>query len=155
MNTYEEWVDLYKGPLTGYARRYVGGEQAQDAVQHAFMGLWMMVSKGVEIVHPRAILYRMVKNYCINLLKRSCSTDVELKLNMHSYSNLEDEVEVKDEIKRVFTTLSSIDERQRNAFIDFAIHGASQKEIGERLGIKENAANQLVWRARVKLREAA
>lgn len=65
-----EAFDRYNRLLYAYAYRFLKSEEeAEDAVQHAFMKLWESHKKLVPEVGVRSLLCTIVKNYALNELR--------------------------------------------------------------------------------------
>lgn len=64
--------DLYSSSLLGYATTLIrDGEIARDAVQEAFLRCSLMLHTGRTISSPRAWLFRVLRNYLLDLMKAS------------------------------------------------------------------------------------
>jgi RNA polymerase sigma-70 factor (ECF subfamily) len=61
------WYDAYNDALILYARHWLGGDLAQDAVQGAFMGLMGQTFVPSDV---KAWLFRTVRNEAITRLRR-------------------------------------------------------------------------------------
>ena len=61
------------------------------------------------------------------------------------------EIEVKDEVRKVFAGLRELPENQRAALVMAEVHGLSQQEIGGVLGVRADQVKAYVYQARSKL----
>lgn len=76
MNDFAGFKDLfgrYYRPLCLYAIHYLKNVQAaEDAVQDVFVTYW---ERGVAADDPRAYLYRMTRNKCVDILRHGTLSD--------------------------------------------------------------------------------
>ena len=61
------------------------------------------------------------------------------------------EIEVRDEVRKVFDGLRELPENQRAALVLAEVHGLSQQEIGGVLGVRADQVKAYVYQARSKL----
>ena len=62
-----EWIDLYQDQLFRYAFFRIGSkEDAEDVVQDAFLKI---AATSAHIANPRAYLFRMVGNGCVDVIR--------------------------------------------------------------------------------------
>ena len=63
-----EWIDAWQEPLYRYAFFRLGRrDEAEDVVQDAFLKI---ASSSIQIKNPKAYLFRMVANGCVDTLRR-------------------------------------------------------------------------------------
>ena len=66
----------YYRPLCLFALHYLKNiDDAEDAVQDCFMELWKRKEKGFEVSGFKSYLYSMVRNRCIDILKKDSLID--------------------------------------------------------------------------------
>ena len=66
----------YYRPLCLFALHYLKDiDDAEDAVQDCFMELWKRKEKGFEVSGLKSYLYSMVRNRCIDILKKDSLID--------------------------------------------------------------------------------
>ena len=64
--------DLYSSSLLGYATTLIQDEEtARDAVQEVFLRCSLMLNTGRTISSPKAWLFRVLRNYLLDLMKAS------------------------------------------------------------------------------------
>jgi RNA polymerase sigma-70 factor, ECF subfamily len=128
--------------------------EAEDVAQEAFLRLWRnagQLEMGPGGVRPW--LRRVVSNLCIDRMRAGRNTTVtdELPEQPVRASQLES-LEARDLQLRVQTALAALPERQRAALVLFHFEGLSQIEVGEALGVSDEAVESLLSRARRSLK---
>ena len=141
--------------LLGVARRMLRDDaEAEDVAQEALIKLW---SAGATLeLGPggaRPWLRRVVTNLSIDRIRARRRTDVtdevpEQEVAADQLTGLVD----GDLAVRVNTALQALPERQRQALTLFHYEGLSQIEVGEILGVSDEAVESLLSRARRALR---
>jgi RNA polymerase sigma-70 factor (ECF subfamily) len=126
-----EWIDEWQESLFRYAFFRVGDRaDAEDIVQDAFLKI---ASSTTTVHNPKAYLYRVVTNSCINLQKRkSRFQPIEPKMPSQSSS---DEYDAREEQQRIARLLGSLPDKQAEV-IRLHIHAELKfTEIAEVLEI--------------------
>jgi len=152
---FEAIVERYRRPLMGYARRIAGDSRAEDIVQAAFVGAWARLCDGVEVRDLRAWLFRIVHNGALNAVRRASASDVELFDETPALSDLQAEVERRDELRRTLGGIAALPSQQREALVGVAVHGRRHHDVGMELGVTDGAVRMLLHRARTTMRAAA
>jgi RNA polymerase sigma-70 factor, ECF subfamily len=128
--------------------------EAEDIAQEAFLRLWRNAGQlelGPGGVRPW--LRRVVSNLCIDRIRASRNTTVtdeipEQPVRADQLDGMEN-ADLKD---RVTAALERLPERQRLAVVLFHFEGLSQIEVGETLGVTDEAVESLLGRARRTLK---
>lgn len=148
-------VERYLPSLLGVARRMLRDEaEAEDVAQEALIRLWQQGARlELGAGGARPWLRRVVANLCIDRIRSGRRTDVtdevpEQEVEPNQLSGLID----GDLAQRVEQALQSLPERQRLALTLFHYEGMSQIEVGEILGVSDEAVESLLSRARRTLR---
>lgn len=154
---FREVIDRHMPALLAVARRMlkVDGD-AEDIVQEALVRVWHHA--GTLELGPgglRPWLRRVVTNLCLDHLRRHRLTSVvadvpETPEPPEQARGLEE----ADLAKRVGAALAALPERQRVALTLFHYEGLSQIEVGDMLGISDEAVESLLARARRSLKAA-
>jgi RNA polymerase sigma-70 factor (ECF subfamily) len=148
-------VDRHLTSLLGIARRMLNEDaEAEDVAQEAMVRLWRTASTlevGAGGVRPW--LRRVVSNLCVDRIRTGRRTEVtdvvpEQEVPADQFKCLA-EVELS---ARVDAALSALPERQRLALALFHYEGLSQGEVGEIMGVSEEAVESLLARARRALK---
>ena len=148
-------VDRHLPTLLAIARRMLRDDaEAEDVAQEALVRLWQQ-GAGLELgeAGARPWLRRVVSNLCIDRIRAGRRTDVtdevpEQEVSATQLAGLEDAVLSS----RVEAALKALPERQRLALTLFHYEGLSQLEVGEILGVSDEAVESLLSRARRALR---
>lgn len=129
--------------------------EAEDAAQEAMLKLWQGGAR-LEIGEGglRPWLRRVVSNLCIDRIRSGRRTEVtdEVPEQPVEASQLQALAE-SDLAGRVDAVLRGLPERQRQALVLFHYEGLSQSEVGQVLGVSDEAVESLLSRARRAMRE--
>jgi RNA polymerase sigma-70 factor (ECF subfamily) len=150
-------VDRHVAVLLSIARRMLKGEgDAEDIVQEALVRVWHHA--GTLELGPgglRPWLRRVVTNLCLDHLRRHRLTSVVADVPETPEAPEQSRgLEEADLTKRVEAALAALPERQRVALTLFHYEGLSQIEVGDMLGISDEAVESLLARARRSLKVA-
>lgn len=144
----------HEARLRRYAQGFLTPAAAEDAVQQAFIAAWQALGAGRQIDEPLAWLHRVVRNQGLMIL-RAGGREETLDDAAQAGDGPDDVVERLEEARRMLAAVAALPERQRVALVGTALHGRSQAELAEDLGVSGGALRQLVHRARVTVRETA
>jgi RNA polymerase sigma-70 factor, ECF subfamily len=134
-------TERHLAPVTGIARRMLRDDaEAEDVAQEAFLRLWRAgTSLEIGAAGVRPWLRRVVSNLCIDRVRgRNRLTVV-------------DELPEQVEAPRQQASLEEKD-MQRLALTLFHYEGLSQIEVGDVMGISDEAVESLLGRARRQLK---
>lgn len=150
-------VNMHLGPVLGIARRMLGdAAEAEDIAQETMLRLWRNAATlelGPGGLKPW--LRRVVSNLAIDRIRASRNTSVVAEVpEQLSYPAQTEGLEARDLSRRVHQALSALPERQRSALVLFHFEGLSQIEVGQSLGISDEAVESLLARARRTLKVA-
>ena len=148
-------VDRHLGAIVILARRMLKDEaEAEDIAQEALLRLWRS-GETLELgpYGLRPWLRRVTSNLCLDRIRQSRRTVVvdevpEIEEAPTQMANLEEQ----DLARRVGEAMAALPERQRRALTLFHHEGLSQAEVGEVLGVSDEAVESLLARARRALR---
>ncbi|GHG92993.1 RNA polymerase sigma factor [Pseudodonghicola xiamenensis] len=137
--------------LIDYAFRLLGSrEAAEDVVQEAYI---RFASGPEHMRHPRAYLFRVVRNLALNLRRRDHYERRQLQQEVPDWGlpaalpAPEETVRFGEGVQRVMRGLSRLSEDQRVALRMHRIGGHSMKEIAAHLGVSERTAYRLAQTA--------
>ena len=149
----------------GLAIQLVGKrEDAQDAVQDAFLRLWRSHPSDTRGARLSTYFNTIVINCCRTLMsgRRELATDHEALTDLHDARQQRDESPdamhglhsfgARNAQARLQAALDALPPRQRVAIAMWAYADAGAAEIARTLDIDPNAAHQLLHRARQALR---
>ena len=136
-------------PLCLYALHYLGNaDSAEDVVQESFAALWEKLQEGVAISNRKAYLYMMVRNRCLDQLRRKGIPTESLK-TYDTYGIIEDDdaQERSQTEARLWTAIDSLPEKCRQIFLMSKRDGLKYMEIADELGISENTVRNQISKA--------
>jgi RNA polymerase sigma factor (sigma-70 family) len=152
---FAEIVRRYEKALLSYCQRLVGADRARDAVQQAFLQAYLALkSESAEEVNLRPWLYRISRNCAIDLLRRNGWEYDELDPALPGAASPPVVLEQRQRLREVLSAIHKLPDRQRRALLLREVEGRSYGEIAPALGEGTSGINQLIFRARTRLREA-
>jgi RNA polymerase sigma-70 factor (ECF subfamily) len=157
----KEWQLAYRVAL----KVLKAPDQAEDAAQDALMNAYTARHTFAGRAKPESWLYRIAYNTALSYLrrpfaKRYTSADVfqlvDERAHLEPGSPPIDTPEGTAIAEQLATSLgsclSTMRKKDRIAFTERFIHGTSERELGEMLGVSANAAKQRAFRARRAVR---
>jgi RNA polymerase sigma-70 factor, ECF subfamily len=148
-------VDQHVRAIAAIGRRMLRDDvEAEDVAQDAFLRLWRNAATlelGPGGVRPW--LRRVVTNLCIDRIRAGRNTSVMAEVpERPAPGGQERMLEQRDLAVRVDAALKQLPDRQRAALVLFHYEGLSQIEVGEALGVTDEAVESLLARARRTLK---
>jgi len=144
----------YHQSLYRYCLAIVGNpEDAQDALQNTMVKVLGALPGEERKIELKPWLYRIAHNESIELLRRRRDTrqlDTELAA---PGSGLAEEVASRERLRRLFSDLDELPERQRGTLVMRELAGLDFAEIGAALGTSPAVARQTLYEARLSLRQ--
>lgn len=136
--TEKEFLRMYEKyfrPLCLYALHYVADtDMAEDIVQDSFVTFWERYPKKDEGNQARATIYTIVRNRCIDHLRRSSSARM-LPEDAEGLMT-DDEAQTRSPYEaRLWDAINRLPERRRQILLMNKRDGMSYKEIAEELGL--------------------
>jgi RNA polymerase sigma factor (sigma-70 family) len=147
-------VERYRGSLLALARRLGDASRAEDAVQQGLMQAWSALRGGVEVRDTRPWLHQIVRHATYAPAMRA-RPEEELPETLTGSAEPHATVERRMHLRSVTAAIQGLPDNQRNALLQTAIEGRSNREVADDLGLSESAVRQLVHRARARVRQAA
>ncbi len=148
---FEALYDRHVRELLAFSMYMLGSRQdAEDAVQATFTSAYRALRADKRPVTLRPWLFTIARNDCLTILRRRRPV-VELNGEVDPGLDPVAQIEVKDEVRKVFDGLRELPENQRAALVMAEVHGLSQQEIGGVLGVRTDQVKAYVYQARSKL----
>jgi RNA polymerase sigma-70 factor (ECF subfamily) len=127
---------------------------AEDIVQEAFIRLWKSASKFNGKSKLLTYFYSIVRNLCLDKLRlKQRDLFEEYDETKH---HTDDQVDLAGleayESKDLQNALSTLSPKQRTALLMWAYEEKTAQQIGEVLGANKNAIDQLLYRAKLRLK---
>ncbi len=128
-------------------------EDAHDALHNTMTKAWEALQRGDREVALRPWLFRIAHNEAVSML-RSRRSHAELGEADAVASSAEEDVELRQRLRRLRADLAVLPERQRSALVLRELCGLSHDEIAAVLVVSTATARQTIYEARVALHEA-
>jgi len=150
-------VDRHLAGVLAVGRRMLRDDaEAEDVAQEALLRLWRS-AEGLEVGAQglRPWLRRVVSNLCVDRMRSGKRVSVmeEVPERAEPATQLS-QLEAQDTSQRVDAALKELPDRQRTALTLFHYEGLSQIEVGQIMGISDEAVESLLARARRTLKAA-
>ena len=123
--------------------------EAEDAVQEVYLKLWDTRDALDGIRSPRAYSVTLLKNLCLDRLRRASHLTFPEQLPEPEKTHLQDdEMDVRMRLEKVLEAVKSLPDRQREILILRTVEGLSYEEIAHRTGMNYLTLRVLLSRAR-------
>lgn len=141
----QHYEQIYK-----FCYRMLGSrEPALDVAQDTFLKMMNRLNHRDEpIENPRAWLYRVAGNLCLNeLSKNKLRHDRQMQTGTRHAENAtpEDDLIEKEKRDRVRKAITQLEHRQQMLIMMYN-DGLSYREMAEATGIKEQSVGKTLWR---------
>jgi RNA polymerase sigma-70 factor (ECF subfamily) len=148
-------MERHLGTIVSVARRMLRDDaEAEDVAQEAFLRLWR--SSSTLEIGPAGIrpwLRRVVSNLCLDRVRGQVRVKVVDELpEVPDPAKQLVGLESQDTQRRVEVAMHKLPDRQRLALTLFHFEGLSQIEIGQVMGVSDEAVESLLSRARRQLK---
>lgn len=164
----KRWIATHILPLEGQARRWLmqrvrrlSRTEVDDLIQEAFYRLWMTDLS--TILAPGAYFYIILRNLLLQKSRHSKIVPMERMGDIDELSIPRDElgpdrrIAARQELERVSRLVDALPDQCRRVFELRKLHGLSQREVAEQLGISERTVEKHLAKAlsRVTRREGS
>lgn len=128
-------------------------EDAEDAVQSTFASAYRALLRDTRGVDVRPWLFAIARNACIGILRKRRSQVLEQteQAARPAYEDVLDKVERRESVRQLLSGMLELPERHRSALVLAELHGQSQSEIGELLGVPPSTVKSYIFQARATL----
>lgn len=152
---FDELVRRHRGALVGYAGAIAGRDRAEDVVQESLLKAHRSLN-GDQVIDPKPWLYKIVRNTALNDIRdnRKHRHD-DLGEPMSIGQSPHDVVEQRERLAIVVAAVADLPASQRRALIGHELGGFTHEQIANELDLSTGATKNLIYRARLTLRNAA
>lgn len=163
---FKEIYNMYFPKLVHFSKMYIISEtDAENIVQDVFLYFWENQKSLGYIDNLNAFLFTMVKNKCIDYLRKQTRTSLrnypitdvqekEFELKLYALQTFDESNLSREEIESLITNaLYTLSPRCREIFILSRFEGLKHKEIADRLNISTNTIEGHITTALKKLKE--
>lgn len=128
-----------------FCLQWIGNsDDAKDIAQEVFTEFFERLTKQVDFINPRAWIYRVAYNRCINLHKRK--QKVVYADVLITQVDVDNSLERREQFLRVRKTMDKLSEKER-ALVILYKEGFSYKEMSAVVEINENSVGKTLSRA--------
>lgn len=128
-------------------------EAAQDVVQECLLKMWNKRESLKEVKNPEAWAFRIVRNNCLDVIRANRFTTLEGSEEMVHQSSTHEDAIFRDQYKWFQEAVSTLPDKQRDAFHLREVEGMRYQEISDILKISVNEVKVNLHRARTKVRK--
>jgi RNA polymerase sigma-70 factor (ECF subfamily) len=128
-------------------------DDAQDAVQDAFLKLWNKRNELHEVANNEAFAVTILRNICLDFLKKEKMDFVDNYVEISAENSLFAEIEMRDNVHKISELIEKLPEPQRQIILFRHWDGFSDEEIVLATGLTEGNIRVLLSRARKTVRE--
>ncbi|HMT05607.1 MAG: RNA polymerase sigma factor [Solirubrobacterales bacterium] len=151
---FDELVNRYRAALVGYAGSIAGPDRAEDVVQESLVKAHRSL-KPERDIEPRPWLYSVVRNTALNDVRDNRKhRHADLGDSTGGGTSPDELVEQRERFAAVLAAVADLPPAQRRALVDHEVSGFSHEEIAAELELSTGATKQLIYRARLSLRNA-
>ena len=129
--------------LTGFARRRVGRQEAEDVVQDAYLHL-LQRGTAATLQQPRAYLFRTAANLAVDFARKA---KIRLRYAGEVFDLDVTATGASMELARLHASLAKLPPLCRDAFLLNRVEGLTHAEIAGRLGVSVRTIDRFMVRA--------
>ncbi|MFO6465559.1 RNA polymerase sigma factor [Jannaschia sp. KMU-145] len=156
----DDLMSLLGAPMTGFLARFLGSDDAaRDCTQDVFLAIWRSAAR-YDPARGSALswIYAIARNKGRDALRRRRLRQV---VGLEPLGNVlasdapgpERVAMARSDVDRTRAVIHDLPDRQRMALLMSVVAGLSTAEIGSAMGLSNGAVEQLLVRARRRLRD--
>ena len=132
-----------------YALHYLQDvDLSEDIVQESYAALLEKLQEGTHVLNRKSYLYMMVRNRCLDLLRKKGILTESLKpYDTYGIIDDDDAQERAQTEARMWTAIDSLPEKCREVFIMSKRDGLKYEEIAEELNLSVNTVRNQISKA--------
>jgi RNA polymerase sigma factor (sigma-70 family) len=148
---FERLYDRYAAALLSFCFFILGSrEDAEDALQSTFASAYRALLRDERAIELRPWLFAIARNACIGIVRKRRPQESE-QLARIAGEDMLARVERRERIRDLLAAMLELPERHRTALILAELHGHSQREIGQLLGVSSATVKSYIFQARTTL----
>jgi RNA polymerase sigma factor (sigma-70 family) len=145
--------DRHHRGVLSYCRHMLGSrEEAEDAVQQAFVSAHADIVSSDKPIRFKAWIYTIARNRCLSTLRARREQPSD-DLERISTAGLSEEVQQRADLQELISDMQELPEEQRAALILSELGDLSHAEVAEVVGCEAAKVKSLVFQARSGLIE--
>jgi len=149
---FEELHARHQPAILSFCRHLTGSrEDAEDAVQHTFLGLYRRIVESSAPLELRPWLFAVARNRCLSLLRARRERPLGPDSALAALDGLAAEVERREELRDLVRDMARLPEPQRAALILSQLDALSYREIATAMELTAEQVKALVFQARSSL----
>ena len=138
-------------PLLSYCRHMLGDQdEAEDALQQAFIKAHRALLGGTAPRQPRPWLYAIARNCCLSAIAARRPT-TSLEDHTPALAGLSDEVRQREDLRELLAGIGRLPEDQRSALLLAELEDLNHRAIATIVGCPVSKVKALVYQARFAL----
>lgn len=140
---YSELYDMLYRKLFLFAKSLIDDtEEARDIVAESFIKMWAQKNKFTNITHLQVYFYTIIKNACVDYLRRN---KLRYKLEHQllqsgtiSENVIERKYQESELVQQLYERINQLPERMQQVFKLSYLDGFSRAEVAKMLDLSEN-----------------
>jgi RNA polymerase sigma factor (sigma-70 family) len=149
---FEVLYERHVAGVLGFCRHMLGSqEEAEDAVQHAFVAAHRSMLRSRREIAFKPWIYTIARNRCTSVLR--ARREQAFDPPEPSTAGLDEQVERRADLRELVADLERLPEDQRAALVLTELRDLSHSEVAEVLGCEAATVKGIVFRARSALVE--
>ena len=149
--SFEAMFRRHHAPLLSYCRHMLGDrDEAEDALQQAFIRAHRAILGGTKPREVRPWLYAIARNCCLSAIAARKPT-APLQDHTPMLAGLSEQVRRREDLRELVTGIARLPEDQRSALLLAELEDLDHREIAEIVGCPVNKVKALIYQARSTL----
>lgn len=149
--SFEAMFRRHHAPLLSYCRHMLGDrDEAEDALQQAFIRAHRAMLGGTKPREARPWLYAIARNCCLSAIAARKPT-APLQDHTPMLAGLSEQVRRREDLRELVAGIARLPEDQRSALLLAELEDLDHREIAEIVGCPVNKVKALIYQARSTL----
>ena len=147
---FEVLYDRHVGGVLGFCRHMLGSaDEAEDAVQQAFLSAHRDMLRDDKEIRFKAWIYTIARNRCLSILRarrEQASDEIDIAVD-----RLSDDVAQRADLQALLRDIAELPDRQRAALVLSEVADLSHAEVADVVECEASQVKSLVFQARSSL----